>query len=700
MGRNRINRNRSLDGRGATGTSHLNTSLESKSRSRSTSRSTYSISPRSRSSTTTSFLNFISNGSHASHSLSPNWRNRDKIFSLYRLLKLELNLPDENNSVSARTSGSQKGEVDSSYEEISNLVKVPLALERFMIFGLLVCLNSFLTLFTLVPLKILILSYKAVVESIDHFRVHRGLNLDIFYNKFRWIKRDVITLAILILSFSMLSLPNLDISRMYHDVRGQADIKLYVMFGVLEVADKLCSSIGQDILNILYQIPITPTRNRTWIKFAIFFIFSILYLSLHSYILIYQTVSLNVAANSYSNALLTLLLSNQFAELKGSVFKKFDREGLFQITMADLTERFQLSLMLGIIALRNLLQLNSIHMGIIPNSWKSWNNWFGALFGPSIVVIGSEIFVDWLKHCYITKFNRVRPRIYRNFLYVLSLDYIQVFKSTSNPDIDVLSELTDYIVLTKRIGLPLLASIVCFLRMTYPDLKQLFFFQATNSFLYSLIISLILILITFFTLMFIRLMLGLVILKWANRVRNEHKKYQTWLREESSKLDDATEYLKSDIVDGFSLSPQLVSSTVDTDIASASIESDILPRGLDNQVSSPNSLTPTLPLFDLETPSPKASPKTSQGLSNNIPSPKSPIELSYIPGVPNTEASSINPSTRSYLYDFGEKVPPTVEERRNQQFMNQDTELIDLDVNGDEGLGNVMRYEMSSKRIW
>lgn len=196
---------------------------------------------------------------------------------------------------------------------------------------------------------------------------------------------------------------------------------------------------------------------------------------MHSYILIYQTVSLNVAANSYSNALLTLLLSNQFAELKGSVFKKFDREGLFQITMADLTERFQLSLMLGIIALRNLLQLNSIHMGIIPNSWKSWNNWFGALFGPSIVVIGSEIFVDWLKHCYITKFNRVRPRIYRNFLYVLSLDYIQVFKSTSNPDIDVLSELTDYIVLTKRIGLPLLASIVCFLRMTYPDLKQLFF---------------------------------------------------------------------------------------------------------------------------------------------------------------------------------------------------------------------------------
>ena len=34
----------------------------------------------------------------------------------------------------------------------------------------------------------------------------------------------------------------IDISRMYHDVRGQTDIKLYVMFGVLECAE---SSVPQ-----------------------------------------------------------------------------------------------------------------------------------------------------------------------------------------------------------------------------------------------------------------------------------------------------------------------------------------------------------------------------------------------------------------------------------------------------------------------
>lgn len=171
-------------------------------------------------------------------------------------------------------------------------------------------------------------------------------------------------------------------------------------------------------------------------------------------------MSLNVAANSYSNALLTLLLSNQFAELKGSVFKKFEREGLFQISMADLTERFQLSLMLGIIALRNLLQL-SVTGGLIPNSWKSWNRWIGAVFGPGVVVIGSEVFVDWLKHCYIAKFNKIKPKIYRNFLYVLCLDFLEVFefnKVSGKPS----HEFTDYIVLTRRIGLPLLASVVCF----------------------------------------------------------------------------------------------------------------------------------------------------------------------------------------------------------------------------------------------
>lgn len=50
--------------------------------------------------------------------------------------------------------------------------------------------------------------------------------------------------------------------------------------------------------------------------------------------MVYQTISLNVAVNSYDHALLTLLMSNQFVEIKGSVFKKFEKDNLFQITCA------------------------------------------------------------------------------------------------------------------------------------------------------------------------------------------------------------------------------------------------------------------------------------------------------------------------------------------------------------------------------
>ena len=49
---------------------------------------------------------------------------------------------------------------------------------------------------------------------------------------------------------------------------------------------------------------------------------------------------LNVAINSYDNALLSLLMSNQFVEIKGSVFKKFEKDNLFQITCAGLSFYF------------------------------------------------------------------------------------------------------------------------------------------------------------------------------------------------------------------------------------------------------------------------------------------------------------------------------------------------------------------------
>jgi len=93
-------------------------------------------------------------------------------------------------------------------------------------------------------------------------------------------------------------------------------------------------------------------------------------------------VSLNVAINSYDYTLLSLLISNQFVEIKGctytpsltranevAVFKKFEKENLFQIMCADIVERFQLALMLSVIALRNMIEMAGSEIAFLPKSF-------------------------------------------------------------------------------------------------------------------------------------------------------------------------------------------------------------------------------------------------------------------------------------------------------------------------------------------
>jgi hypothetical protein len=45
----------------------------------------------------------------------------------------------------------------------------------------------------------------------------------------------------------------IDISLIYHVIRGQGTIKLYVVYNVLEIFDKLCQSFGEDVLQVLFN---------------------------------------------------------------------------------------------------------------------------------------------------------------------------------------------------------------------------------------------------------------------------------------------------------------------------------------------------------------------------------------------------------------------------------------------------------------
>ena len=63
---------------------------------------------------------------------------------------------------------------------------------------------------------------------------------------------------------------------------------------------------------------------------------AVAYVFLHSMLVLLQATTLNVAINASNKALLTIMMSNNFVELKGSVFKKFDRSNLFQVPSTQL----------------------------------------------------------------------------------------------------------------------------------------------------------------------------------------------------------------------------------------------------------------------------------------------------------------------------------------------------------------------------
>ena len=192
-----------------------------------------------------------------------------------------------------------------------------------------------------------------------------------------------------------------------HYIRGEATLKLYVFFNILSVIDTLASSFGQDVVDALLKTtrdaagdvfaenlaeersvdPVEPgtieKHRRALLQLTFYTVLAVGYVSFHAAIIFVQSVCLSVAVNSRGNALLPLLVSSNFMELKSSVFKRYEAEQLFQISCSDAVERFVLSLHLLLIALQQA-----------PTSWEDAYHLAGTLAVVWIV----EVVVDSVKH--------------------------------------------------------------------------------------------------------------------------------------------------------------------------------------------------------------------------------------------------------------------------------------------------------------
>ncbi|CAH0553812.1 unnamed protein product [Brassicogethes aeneus] len=294
-------------------------------------------------------------------------------------------------------------------EKIYSFMKIPREVERFMRYGFMQCTDSFLFVYTFLPMRVILALWALITRP---FSKCFGLKNP---NKRLLTPAEICDLlkAVILVLCSIIMF-YVDTNMLYHLIKSQSVIKLYIFYNMLEIGDRLFSAFGQDTIDSLFWTATEPRgKRREHLGVIPHLIFAIVYVIFHSLLVLGQATTLNVAINSNNKALLTIMMSNNFVELKGSVFKKFDKNNLFQVSCSDVRERFHLFTLLFIVVLQTMREY----------SWKVERFW--VLIPECVIVLVAEVFVDWIKHAFITRFNELQLDVYRDYTTSLAYDMAQ-----------------------------------------------------------------------------------------------------------------------------------------------------------------------------------------------------------------------------------------------------------------------------------
>lgn len=294
-------------------------------------------------------------------------------------------------------------------QKVYSFMKIPREVEKFMGYGVIQCADSFLYIHTFLPIRYILALWALISRPICNclglrHKTQRLLTpaeiCDLLKGTI-WILCSVLMLSV-------------DTNRMYHIIKTQSIIKLYIFYNMLEVGDRLLSAFGQDTIDALFWTATEP-KNKRREHFGLIphILFALIYVILHSFLIMFQATTLNVAVNSNNKSFLTIMMSNNFVELKGSVFKKFDKNNLFQLTCSDVRERFHLSILLFIVVIQTMKEF----------SWSL--DQFYVMLPDCCYVLITEILIDWIKHAFITRFNELPVDVYREYTISLAYDMTQ-----------------------------------------------------------------------------------------------------------------------------------------------------------------------------------------------------------------------------------------------------------------------------------
>jgi len=394
----------------------------------------------------------------------------------------------------------------SKREKMYTFMRIPRELEKFMSYGFFHCLDSFLFIYTFLPLRVLLacmallfrspLAYLGLVRVKQDRLLHPAEIIDI--------------LKCLIIGSSCYAMSYVDTSMLYHMIKSQSVIKLYLMYNMIEVADRLFSAFGQDTIDALFWTATEPRgKKREHIGVIPHVLLAMGYVFLHSMLVLLQATTLNVAINASNKALLTIMMSNNFVELKGSVFKKFDKNNLFQVSCSDVRERFHLFALLFVVVVQTMKEYG----------WREDSFW--TLAPDCLLVLGAEILVDWIKHAFITRFNEVPADVYKDYTISLAYDLAQTKQKYA------FSDHSD--IVSRRMGFIPLPLGVVMLRVVYSSVKS------TNPGAWAVVVM------AYFCLLTFRILGSIVILGKACDLIDEHKnKQETEKKDSQSSTSDSS----------------------------------------------------------------------------------------------------------------------------------------------------------------
>ncbi|CAK9085207.1 unnamed protein product [Durusdinium trenchii] len=284
------------------------------------------------------------------------------------------------------------------------VARVPLRLEKVLAFGFLLCFDILLHELSFMPLQVLCALLRQVFRT---NRASRRAAPAVTITE----KCDLIRLSLLLANVALQSM-FFSNSWVYHYIRGESFLKLYVFFNMLELAERSLRSVGVDLFDLLAARATGASGGAGAVELLPQYLLVLSYCFIHSSMHMLRVLLLTVAINTSSSAVFLIIVTNNFAEIKSTVFKRYEVKSLFPIITSDMVERFYLALDILFVLLRLATSdRRGLASAVQITSWL-------------LLLVGIELGTDWVKFCLIMKFSELPVSVLENYQQVLIADLL------------------------------------------------------------------------------------------------------------------------------------------------------------------------------------------------------------------------------------------------------------------------------------